>query len=201
MKRMPFERPVEYYSERLLPIDEQICALLKQRKDISSNNPGFPPLETISKWTEEYNLYEEFLKSLFGLLLNEEEFKPNVEPMGFRKLLPISKSVEKDGTLYSVTSIRQYANASVLNFYIEAEPINEPTIERRFHRNFWDLWIREEYDCRWEGGGGSNGHNYYSFIVSPPLPDNLSGLNLVFKEYSTPHKRKPTALEIHMQLN
>jgi len=51
---------------------------------------------------------------------------------------------------------------------------------------------------RWRG---SNGHNYYSFIISPPLPDNVSGLNLVFREYSSPHKRKPTGLEIHMQLN
>ncbi|MBS4194166.1 hypothetical protein [Lederbergia citri] len=38
MKQIPFERPSEHYDERLYPIDEQICSLLKQRKDISNDN-------------------------------------------------------------------------------------------------------------------------------------------------------------------
>lgn len=28
MKQMPFERPTDHYDERILSIDEQICALL-----------------------------------------------------------------------------------------------------------------------------------------------------------------------------
>ncbi len=33
MKRMGFERPTDYYDERLYTIDEKICALLKERKN------------------------------------------------------------------------------------------------------------------------------------------------------------------------
>lgn len=47
---MPFEPPTGYYDERLITIDEQICSLLKQRKDISDNNPGFPSDDVISNW-------------------------------------------------------------------------------------------------------------------------------------------------------
>ncbi|MFB7641725.1 hypothetical protein [Peribacillus butanolivorans] len=48
MKRMPSEQPTEYYDERVFSIDEQLCALLRQRKDISNDNPGFPPEDVIS---------------------------------------------------------------------------------------------------------------------------------------------------------
>jgi hypothetical protein len=51
-------------------------ALLKQRKELSNNNPSFPPLEDISKWAEKYNLYEDLLKFLFGLVENDDHFRP-----------------------------------------------------------------------------------------------------------------------------
>ena len=197
MKRMHFDQPTEYYYERLISIDEQICSLLKQRKEISNNNPGFPPLEDISKWAEKYNLYEDLLRSLFGVLENDDHFRPQVEPIDFQKYIPILKSVEKEQSLYSVTFIRQYANASVVNFNIDWEPEEE---EQFLRHGFWHLWLGEEYDCRQTGGGGTEGHISYNFIVSPPLPDDISGLDLIFRETITPFKRKSTDLEIVMHI-
>lgn len=200
MKRMPFVRPTDYYDERLFPIDEQLCALLKQRKEVSNNNPGFPALEHISNWANKYGIYEEFLNSLFSVLRHEEEFRPVVEPSGFRKHLPILKSVEKDERLYSVISIRQYANASVVQLNIDWDttehlPGDPP------HHSFFELFLGEEYDCRMEGGSGTTGHYSYNFIVSPPLPDDLSGIDLIFREYGTPYRDKPTGLEIIMHVD
>ncbi len=71
----------------------------------------------------------------------------------------------------------------------------------RRDRHFWELQIGEEYDCRTEGGGGSTDHYTYKFIVSPPIPDNPSGLTLVFKEDSAPFMDQPTGLEITMDLD
>lgn len=201
MKRMPFERPTEHYDERLIPIDEQICSLLKQRKDISDNNPGFPPLEDISKWAEKFDLYEDLLRSLFGLLENDDHYRPQIEPTDFQKYLTVSKSVEIEQCLYSVTFIRQYANASVVSFNIDWEEDDEDRFEDRFRRlSFWNLWLGEEYDCRMEGGGGTTGHINYNIIVSPPLPDDVSGLAFRFREYQTPFNGKPTGLEVVMHL-
>jgi len=199
MKRMPFERPTDHYDELLVPIDDQICSLLKQRKEISNNNPGFPPLEDISKWAEKFNLYEDLLRSLFGLLENDHHFRPQVEPIDFQKYLAVSKSVEKENCLYSLTFIRQYANASVVNFNIDWEPEVNRTSDRFHRHSFWELSLGEEYDCRMTGGGGSEGHISYNFIVSPPLPDDLSALNFIFRENQTPIKGKPTGLEIVMR--
>ena len=66
MKRMPFEPPINHYDERIEAIDEQICQLIKQRKELSNNNPGFPTKQHIADWSKEYNFYEEFLNSIFS---------------------------------------------------------------------------------------------------------------------------------------
>ncbi|WP_318183300.1 hypothetical protein [Metabacillus idriensis] len=161
MKRRRFERPTDHYNEHITSIDEQICALFKQRKEISKNNPGFPPLETITSWSETYDLYEDLLIHVFETLRNDEYLRPRVEPNGFRKHLPILKSVELDDHIYTITFIRQYENASVVHFHIdwEEETDDEMILSRHLrNRHFWDLQIGEHYDCRHDGGGGSTGH-------------------------------------------
>jgi len=72
MRQIPFEPPTEYYDERIEVIDEQICNLIKQRKDISNNNPGFPTKQLIANWSKKYSFYEDFLNSVFADLLNED---------------------------------------------------------------------------------------------------------------------------------
>lgn len=198
MKRLPFERPTNYYDERLLSIDEQICSLIKQRKEISNNNPGFPPPEYISNWAKSFDLYEDLLNSLFGSLINDEHFRPYVEPKGFIKHLPVLKAVEKGEYVYSVTFFRQYENASVVYLNIDWDETADSLEDRHFH-NYLDLFLGESYDCRMGGGGGSTGHYTHTYIVSPPLPDDLSGLDFIFREYKRPFD-DPTGLEIVMHM-
>ncbi|MCY0902631.1 MAG: hypothetical protein OWU32_10675, partial [Firmicutes bacterium] len=76
---MRFERPTDHYDEGIVAIDEQICALIKKRKDISNNNPGYPPFELLAKWAKQFELYEDLLKSVFGNLRNEQMYRPRVE--------------------------------------------------------------------------------------------------------------------------
>lgn len=181
---MPFERPTNHYDERIVSIDEQLCDLIKQRKNISNNNPGFPPAEKIAFWSVKFGLYEDFLNSLFGFLRNEEVYRPHVEPAVFQKHLPVLKTVEKDGEMYTVTFIRQYENASVINLHIDSIPVEVE--ERPPHRpRFFKLYLGEDYDCRVNGGGGSQDHQTYQFVVTPPLPENSSDFHLVFQEYTS----------------
>ncbi|WP_338128607.1 hypothetical protein [Bacillus infantis] len=141
MKGMPFEPPTDYYNKRLLAIDEQLCSLVKQRMDISNNKPGFPPLEDISNWAEKYNLYKNLLGALFSVLENEDNFRPQVEPTDFKKHIPILKSVENEANLYSVTYIRQFANASVVNFNIDWEPTEDLIVESQEEEVLKDICI------------------------------------------------------------
>lgn len=193
-----------YYDQQLLTIDEQLCALLKQRKELSNNNPGVPPLETISKWVGKYGIYEDLLSSLFGLLRNEEFFRPQVEPNNFRRHLPVMKAIEQANRLYSVSSIRQFDNASVVYLTIDWDaPNNSDHLEdlrRSRYEGSFHLYINENYDCRPTSGRGAGGHSTQTFVISPALPDDLTGLSLVFTEYTNPLKENPTGLEFVMHL-
>ncbi|KTD87351.1 hypothetical protein [Paenibacillus etheri] len=193
MKRMQFIRPTEHYDQRITDIDEQICALIKSRKERSDNNPGFPSFEYISDWAAKFELYEDFLKTVFGTLFSEEHFKPMVEPTGFTKHIAVLQSIEKDEFFYTLTSIRQYNNASVITLSLDWDITTELYSNKPNH---FELFIDESYDCRMTNGGSSSGHAAYNYVVSPPLPDDISGIKLEFREFSSPLKRDGTGTEI-----
>ncbi|WP_256710522.1 hypothetical protein MHI37_17440 [Paenibacillus sp. FSL H8-0548] len=195
LKRMPFERPTEHYDERIITIDEQICALLKQRKEQSENNPGFPPMEYVSKWAATYELYEDFLKAIFGTFGSEEHFRPVVEPIEFRKHIPVLKSVENKECFYTINSIRQYSNASVVTFNIDWDVTTDlPSSSPK--QSYFELHIGEPYFCRMNNGGSTSGHASFNYIITPPLPDDIAGIELVFEEYSKPFKNDETGTKI-----
>ncbi|MEH7884215.1 hypothetical protein V7654_07795 [Bacillus sp. JJ1609] len=196
-------RPTVHYNEQLFPIDEQICALLKQRKALSNNNPGLPSSEVISVWGAKYELYEDYLNQLFETMRYENLFKSRIEPAGYRKHLSVLNSVENGERIYSVTVIKQYQNASVIQLHIDWDGTKDSPIDtlHKHHNNTFELYLGKQYDCRQDRAGGSTGYYTYNFIVSPPVPDDISGLDLVFKEYSDTLKEKPTGLEIVMHLD
>ena len=198
MKRMPFEPPTEHYDEEIEAIDEQICNLIKQRKDLSNNNPGFPTKQLIANWAKKYNFYEDFLNSVFAHFLNEEIYRPVVEPKGYLKNIPILKSFEKDDKFYSVIFVSQFENASVVHLNIDSNTIDDVSEWHQREHTHFELSIEgveTHYDCRNDGGGGTIGHETYTFIVSPALPDDISKFKLVFKEYKVPFQNKPTGFE------
>ncbi|MCU5470472.1 hypothetical protein [Bacillus paranthracis] len=195
MKRMGFERPTDYYDERLYTIDEKICALLKERKELSDGNPGFPRDEAIYKWAKQYEFYPDYLNSLFSSMMDEGEFKPRVEPTKFQKHIPVCKTYEYKGIMYTVTFIRQYANASVIYLYSDWDSTNEVK-----PHSFFQLSIDDTYDCWSEGGGGTDGHMSHHFVVSPALPNNLFGISLRFKELDMPFRKDQAMLEFEIQL-
>nr|MDA8226397.1 hypothetical protein [Desulfitobacterium hafniense] len=117
---------------------------------------------------------------------HERHFLPLVVPTGFRKFVPILISVEIDGILYSVTHMKQYDNASVVN--IETEVDSDNTNVRFEHAQF-ELFIAPEYQCRPDGGYGHHKGMRHSFVVIPSLPDDVT--NLEFSLTIKPHREVP----------
>lgn len=182
MMKKQFRPPTDYYCEALAPIDEQICAMVAKRKEISQNNPGFPHPDMISAWCHKYGLNEDLMRSIFASLHHEHHFLPQIEPNGFIKFVPVLKSVEVNGVLFAVTHVKQYKNASVV--YVEAEAgKNETNV--RFERIYFELFISKDYVCRPDHGCGSSKGIQRSFVVIPPLPDEVEGLEfrLTIKPY------------------
>ncbi len=199
MKRLKYVRPTTYYDEKIFKIDEEICELLKKRKVVSKNNPGYPPFEYIDRWAAKYDLYEEQLKAIFGSLLNDEAYRPIIEPKEFKKNLPVIKYIEKENRIFSVVFISQYCNASVVNFNIDAIEKDE-LIDRTKGHNHFELYIEEKYYCRFLSGGGSDSHMTYNFVVSPALPDDFSGIKLIFTEYNSYFEKETIGSDIIINL-
>jgi len=183
---MSYGHTNDYYCELLAPIDEQICALLAKRKELSNANPGFPGVDLISAWCERFGLNEDKIRRTFASMGSDPTFLPHeqIEPTKFLKFVPILKSVELDNILYAVTYMKQYKNASVVT--IEAE-LNSSEENVRLAFGGCELFISPKYQCRPGGGSGSSKGMQHSFVVTPSLPDDVTGLE--FRLTVRPHPR------------
>ncbi|HZK54375.1 MAG TPA: hypothetical protein VFC84_09315 [Desulfosporosinus sp.] len=179
----------DYYCELLTPIDEQICALLAKRKELSNDNPGFPSLDLISAWCKQFGLNEDKMRRIFASMGNDPTptFLPHeqIEPTEFLKFIPILKSVKVDNIIYAVTYMKQYKNASVVT--IEAE-LNNSEGNVRLAYGGCELFISPKYQCQPSGGSGGSKGMQHSFVVTPSLPDDVTGLE--FKLTVRPHPRE-----------
>ncbi|MED4554732.1 hypothetical protein P9305_18620 [Lysinibacillus capsici] len=195
------EQHSKYNDSRLVTIDEQICTLLQQRKEQAALTPGLPSDDTISKWAQQYGFDDTFLALFFQLIKSEKYYTSKVEPSGFRHYIPVLKTVTKGERLYTVSYVRQYDNASVVQLLIDWDEQQEPqlTIQQKLERKHFGLYIDASYDCRSKGTGGSNGHESSTYVVTPPLPDDLRGLHFVFTEYEDAFEEKPTGWAITIQ--
>jgi len=155
----------------LAPLDEEICSLLAKRKELSNQNPGFPDPDLISQWSQAFGLKEYWLCIIFSHLLSEERIHVPVEPIEFLKFIPVLRSVTVDKLSHTVTYIKQYSNASIV--HIETEMITSEPFVHLGHAMF-ELSIEPEYLCTLNRGGGSDKTMQHSFVVTPPLPDDIS---------------------------
>lgn len=195
------EQHSKYNDSRLVTIDEQIFTLLQQRKEQAALTPGLPSDDTISKWAQQYGFDDTFLALFFQLIKSEKYYTSKVEPSGFRHYIPVLKTVTKGERLYTVSYVRQYDNASVVQLLIDWDEQQEPqlTIQQKLERKHFGLYIDASYECRSKGTGGSNGHESSTYVVTPPLPDDLRGLHFVFTEYEDAFEEKPTGWAITIQ--
>jgi len=182
---MSYSYTTDYYCESLTVIDEQICELLAKRKELSEDNPGLPSHDLISAWCKQYELDEEKIQRIFKIMDSEHSFLPReqIEPAEFLKFVPIMKSVELDNILYAVTCMKQYKNASVV--YIEAE-LNSTEENVRLEFSGFELFISPKYQCRPHGGSGQIKGLQHSFVVTPSLPDDVTGFE--FRLTIRPHR-------------
>ncbi|SHN50536.1 hypothetical protein [Desulfitobacterium chlororespirans] len=178
MNAMPFHPPTDYYCKELAPLDEEICSLLAKRKELSNQNPGFPDPDLIAQWSQAFGLKEYWLCLVFAHLLSEEQIHIPVEPVEFLRFIPVLRSVTVDKLSHTVTYLKQYSNASIV--YIETEVITPEPFGHLGHAMF-ELSIAPEYLCTLNGGGGSGKTMQHSFVVTPPLPDDVSEVEFHFK--------------------
>ncbi|MDQ0271620.1 hypothetical protein [Cytobacillus purgationiresistens] len=121
---------------------------------------------------------------------------PFVEPNGYKGFLKVMKAVEVNQVFYSITFIRQYENASVVQLIIDWEGDDSNYHEELSNHSSVALDLGVKYDCRNEKGSGASGQYTHQFVVSPALPDEITGMAFLFKKYDTYFKDVPASQEI-----
>ena len=175
---MSYKKPTDYYDDRVSGIDEEICFLIQERKKVSNGHPGYPPLELISNWSSKYGLVERFLQVVFRNVYNEESFLPEIVPEGFRKHITVMQVEDVNDVLFSVTYVRQFQNASVINLNLDWDFSHDDPYDIPFKFFTINMSFGSHYKVRQSDGGGNSGHRSYKFIVTPPLPDDFSGYRM-----------------------
>lgn len=132
----------------------------------------------ISSLADQFGFRKEHVESFFTTIEMENRFTPDVVPIEFKKYVPLLKSYEKEEVMYTVTFIRQYSNASVL--YLDIDWEENVAFESNNGPDFFELSIDDTYICRSETGGGTTGHMSFNYIISPALPDDLTGIEFFF---------------------
>ncbi|MFJ7919639.1 hypothetical protein ACIQ6U_07755 [Lysinibacillus fusiformis] len=186
--------------QKRLAIDEQICALLCQRKELSAHTKDSPTDEMMKEWAQKYGFDDTFLAMIFSVIKAEKYYQSRVEPVGFRQYIPVLQSQEVGERIYTISYVRQYENASVVQLLIDwdDEGKSYQDIRQRLNRHYLGLYIDQHYECRHTGTHGSDGYESNKYVVTPPLPDDLQGLSFVFTEYKDVFEEKPTGLIVTM---
>jgi len=193
------EKPTNH--QKRLAIDEQICVLLLQRKELSSQTKDFPTDEIIKEWAQKYGFDDTYLAMIFSMIRSEKYYQPRIEPAGFRQYIPVLQSQEVNDRIYTISYIRQYENASVVQLLMDwdSQQDTHQNIRQRIkQRNHLGLFIDKHYECRNTGARGSDGHESNTFVVTPPLPDDIQGLSFNFREYQDVFEEKPTGFAVTM---
>ncbi|MCR8852577.1 hypothetical protein [Lysinibacillus fusiformis] len=186
--------------QKRLAIDEQICALLFQRKELSAHTKDSPTDEMMKEWAQKYGLDDTYLAMIFSVIKSEKHYQSRVEPVGFRHYIPVLQSQEVGDRIYTISYVRQYENASVVQLLIDwdYEEDSYQDIRQRLNRNYLGLFIDHHYECQHKGASGSGGHVSNRYVVTPPLPNDIQGFSFIFTEYKDVFEEKPTGLTVTM---
>ncbi|AEW07021.1 hypothetical protein Sulac_3593 (plasmid) [Sulfobacillus acidophilus DSM 10332] len=171
------------YHEGLQSIDMATARLLKRRQKISHDLPGLPPKALVAQWAEQCQVSAHDLERVFVTLYHLSESRHRVRPEGFRAFIPLARSRSQDGATYTILSLRQYDNASVVRVTVEVEnnaPATMPGLMLDLDAPF-RAWSTH--------GGGSQSWIQQDFVVAPPLPDNVDGISI--RLLVKPHPRPP----------
>lgn len=200
-----FERPTNHYDGRIEKLDEEICALIAKRKKNADGTPGFPTEDLIRKWVEKYELPEDFLHGLFGHLFAEDLYGAMIEPKGFIKNIHVLQSFEQNDLLFVVPFIKQYENASVVQLTVDCDVLGSEETNRFEHQFFNQTFTlsihdknEEQFTSHQIGGGGTDSHMAVQYVVTPPLPEDLSMIQLAFVEGNPQNQENQIAWTIQL---
>ncbi|WP_019913700.1 hypothetical protein [Paenibacillus sp. HW567] len=175
--RMPIRGIAFEYNDEAKQIDAQILELFRQRKAVAGGKGLFPEMETIEQWSAEFGLEATEITFILSHL-NEARPRRHFwdESGGLIGVLPIMKTTLEGDVEYTLTHAMQYEKYSIVTLEVKyfKETVSPVNIQPEL-----TLAVQGDADYEVDGHGARGGgpHLQLQFMVSPPLPKDLSNVS------------------------
>ncbi len=172
--RMPIRGMQNEYNDEAKQIDEQILELYRQRKAVSGGKGLFPDTETIEEWATRLELQP---GEITFILSNLNEARPRrhfwEEPGALLGVLPIMQTTLQDDAEYTLTHALQHEKLSIVT--LEIKYLKETVGHVNVNAELMLTVVGDtDYEIDGHGARGGGAHLQMQFMVSPPLPEDLS---------------------------
>lgn len=167
--------PNDYNAEAEV-IDRQLLELVKQRKALSAGKPLAPGMEILDRWAAEFEMEPVEISVLLNNFNKKAMLRHfNPEPKLLQGVLPIMKRTVDGEFEYMLSHAMQYAENSIVTLEIQYLKLSDERIQIRPALDLVVLGA-EPYEVNTTRSGGGGSEIQMQFIVSPPLPEDLSAI-------------------------
>ncbi|ANS75425.1 hypothetical protein AWM70_13060 [Paenibacillus yonginensis] len=187
----------EPYNEEIREIDEQILALVHQRRSMPPKGSFMPSEEQVRIWAEKWNLSEIKIYELVRAMNRPPQRRTYSNFSGeLRTVVPLMKQTDNGNFRFHMTHMMQYANWSELHLKVNYEGELDDNVSLNLNLNLDIAGGEAEYTVRRGSGGQSpSGEAAMTFLIEPPLPDELAGLDLLLVPFE-PVFQRPVELQV-----
>ncbi|MGN7764559.1 hypothetical protein [Paenibacillus sp. 22594] len=174
--RMPIRGMQNEYNDEAKRVDEQILELYRQRKSVSGGKNLFPDPETVEQWSVQLGLEASEIRFI---LSNLNEARPRrhfwEEPGALLGVLPIMKTTLQDDAEYTLTHAMQHEKLSIVT--LEIRYLKETVGHVNVNAELMLAVVGDtDYEIDGHGAHGGGAHLQMQFMVSPPLPEEISSV-------------------------
>lgn len=174
--RMPIRGMQNEYNDEAKRVDEQILELYRQRKAVSGGKNLFPDTEMVERWSAQLGLEASEIRFI---LSNLNEARPRrhfwEEPGALLGVLPIMKTTLQEDAEYTLTHAMQHEKLSIVT--LEIRYLKETVGHVNVNAELMLAVVGDtDYEIDGHGAHGGGAHLQMQFMVSPPLPEEISSV-------------------------
>ncbi|MBT2293228.1 hypothetical protein J7E73_29800 [Paenibacillus albidus] len=189
------------YNGETQRIDEQILGLVKQRRAMAGGKRFVPGAELLEEWAAKFGMETDQLMFILHSLNDQERNYHLREPGELLAVLPLMKKTISGDCEYMLTHVMQHKEASLVTLeikYLLEEDAGEVYLKPNLTL---EVLGGEEYNIRRHGSHGGGLHTQMQFMIIPPLPDDLGGLEFSLVPSAIFLERKLKEVKLDQQVD
>ncbi|OZB94434.1 hypothetical protein [Paenibacillus sp. XY044] len=174
------------YDEEIRAVDTQLIELLNHRKALAKGRRCFPPMVVLKEFEEKSGLKPPYLNWLFHSINGGFHRTRTDGPGELQGILQIMKTTVQEGYQYMITHAMQHEHGSIVHIEIRPQKIDNDSPDFHPRLQLEVTCPDVEYSVHRNGSRGGGGASSMSFLVEPPLPEQLDTVHFALIPFEEP---------------